>query len=711
MMKAICDETTPHVSSADDQKGALSIVPLSEKKVPFIKWKQYQKQIPPESIWLPHLQGGNMVGVITGKINGNLECLDVDTKHDPENTIMDELTSRIPTSLYSKLLIQQTPSGGYHLIYRCPDAVIEGNQQLALNHNKEPIIETRGEGGYLATGQPHYQVLQGNMDLVSGEVDIPVISAQQRDILLETARSLTRHIPGSAVKNYQPVKYKEPAINEFNHKYNLIELFVEQGWEITKEDDQKYFLLREGSSAAHSGYYFKDTKTLFCFSTATEFDAGKPYNNFQILQVLRGRGDYKSTLWLLPEYGYHPSAKTASGTDYDQISNYLNDIGIRYDTFIQDLTLNGKVIEEMDYNTLYIDLQKHIGERVPRTKFEETIKSHYIRTINPIRDFVERHKDRRPEGTFNQWLDCIDLQNKSINKEMVMHFLKKWYVGMIAQALDGEYPNEFFLTLLSVDQGIGKTTFLRNYTLPKELHEYRKEHSLSFDDDFKVLMGQTLLVIDDEMDGRTYEADKTFKTVLSTKEMATRRKYDRRISTIKRRCSFAGSGNNLNVVREIKNRRIIPVEVEKFHYEELEKVDYIDLFMEAYHLYASGFPYSYQRGDMDLLRSLYDDYIVRSDLDLLLDQYVAPPESQEDEEFISNLNIITVLSNIYPHMRKRINALTVGKIMNERGYKSERKGRKKLSGYIISKDSEILNAICPVKERLVGVTAMDYSME
>ncbi len=705
MMNLVCEKKITNNNSVNEKKeGGLSVIPLSDKKVPFIEWKQYQKQISPESLWLPHLQNGGMVGIITGKINGNLECIDIDIKHDPENTIMDELTSGIPQSLYEKLIIQQTPSGGYHMIYRCRDAVIEGNQQLALNPDKEPIIESRGEGGYLATGQPHYRVQQGHMDLITGNVNIPVITSRQRDLLFETARSLTRYLPGIDSKNYKPVKYKEPAINEFNHKYSLVKLFVERGWEIVNEDDQKYYLLREGSSAAHSGYYFKETKTLFCFSTATEFDAGKPYNNFQILQVLRGKGDYKSTLRLLPEYGFHPSEKTASGADYDKIAVYLNDLGVRYDTFIQDLTLRGSVIEEMDYNTLYINLQKNMGERIPRTRFEETIKSHYIQTLNPIQDFIERHKDRKPQDTFKKWLDCIELKNKSINKARVLYFMKKWYVGMIAQALGGEYPNEFFLTLLSVEQGIGKTTFLRNYTLPKELQEYRKEHSLSFDDDFKVLMSQSLLVIDDEMDGRTYEADKTFKTVLSTKEMTTRRKYDRRISTIKRRCSFAGSGNNLNVVREIKNRRIIPIEVEKFHYEMLDKVDYVDLFMEAYHLYISGFEYSYQGKDMDLLRSLYDDYIVRSDLDLLLDQYITHPESNDDQEFISNLNIIHTLSYMYPHMGKRINALTVGKLMNERGYKSVRTGRKKLSGYQISKDSEILNSIFPVKERLVAVS-------
>ncbi|MBA7555243.1 hypothetical protein ES705_47899 [subsurface metagenome] len=69
------------------------------------------------------------------------------------------------------------------------------------------------------------------------------------------------------------------------------------------------------------------------------------------------------------------------------------------------------------------------------------------------------NKDRHPVGTFEKWLDCMVLKNKSVNKDIVLEFLKKWYVGMIAQALDGEYPNEFFLTLISTEQGIAKELY------------------------------------------------------------------------------------------------------------------------------------------------------------------------------------------------------------------------------------------------------------
>jgi len=676
----------------DSRELGLSIIPVSSKKTPFRPWSEYQTKIAPISEWHSHYCNQGTVGIITGKVSGNLEIIDVDVKNDPNRTIMNELADLIPPSLYSRLLVQTTPNKGYHIIYRCPEVIIEGNQKLALHVDQAVIIETRGEGGYFCTSIVNNKIIQGNLNLETLDFDIPVITKDEREFLLETSRSLTRYFPPHTVKNSKNVTvsdYKEPSINEFNNKYPIIDLFTKHGWTVVNEDDQKYYLLRPGSSAIHSGYYFKDSKTFFCFSTSTGFHHEKPYNNFQILQVLEGQNDYNKTLRLLPEYGYSISNKKDKITLND-ISTYLNNTGVRYDSFLQDLTLNGSIIEEMDYNTLYINLKEHYEKEIPRTRYEEVIKSRYITSVNPVRDFIDRYEDRQPQGTFEKWLDCMTLKNKTIDRSIVLHFLMKWYVGMVAQSLDGEYPNEFFLCLLSTEQGIGKTTFLRNYTLPKELLNYRAEHSLSFDDDFKVIMGQTILIIDDEMDGRTYEMEKTFKSIMSQKTLTSRRKYDRRISTIKRRCSFAGSGNNLNVIREHQNRRIIPIEIERLDFLKMEQVDYVDLFMEAYQLYKNGFKYSYNHEDIVPLRHIYDDYIQKTDVDMVLDIQVMLPESSEDVHYITTLDMVTTLLSHYPQYGKRINVVTVGKLLNDRGFKSVRKGRNKTTYYEISNKSEII---------------------
>lgn len=677
------------------QEFGLSIIPVSSQKQPFKPWSEYQTKIAPISDWHSHYKNHGTVGIITGNINGNLEIIDIDVKNDPGATIWEEYMKLIPPDLFERFLIQTTPNRGFHIIYRCPDTIIEGNQKLALHSDQTVIIETRGEGGYFCTNKIKNKVIKGKLNLGDLEYYIPVITKEEREFLLETARSLTRYFPSAGnnpSKNPGGFTYKEPAINDFNDKYPIVDVFSKHGWAVVNEDESKYYLLRPGSSARHSGYYFKDSRTFFCFSTSTGFQPEKPYNNFQILQVLEGDNDYNKTLRLLPDYGFSISRKQDKIT-HEDISGFLNDAGVRYDSFLQDLTLNGSAIEEIDYNTLYINLKKHFDREIPRSRFEEIIKSRYITEVNPIKDFINSNEYRHPRGTFEKWLDCMTLRNKSISRETVLHYLKKWYVGLVAQTLDPEYPNEFFLCLLSAEQGIGKTTFLRKYTVPKELQKYCAEHSLNYDDDFKVIMGQTILIIDDEMDGRTYEAEKTFKNLMSQDVLPTRRKYDRRISRIKRRCSFAGSGNNLNVIREHQNRRIIPIEIEKLDFKKMNQLDLDDIFMEAYHLYKGGFRYTYCVEDKGKLRQLYDDYVQKSDVDLVLDVQVMPPESMADAHQVALLDLVTTLLNHYPHFARRINVVTVGKILNDRGFKSFRKGRNKTTYYEISKQSDIIKLI------------------
>jgi len=667
----------------------LSIIPVSSQKIPFKEWKKYQTEIAPIGSWYNHYMNDGYVGVICGKVSGNLECIDIDVKNDPELRIAEDFLDLIPIALKNRLLEQLTPKIGWHIIYRCPEVEIEANQKLALHTDQSVLIETRGEGGYFCTHTTDYRFIQGKFDLETNEIEIPIITAAEREFLLDTARSLTRYFPSAKLsKNGNKFSYSDPAVNDFNNKYPGNELFLKHGWTIVHEDDEKYYLLRPGSNATHSAYYFKDTKLFYCFSSSTVFTTQKPYNNFQILRLLDGNDDYRTSLNLLPNLGYPLTNKKEKITVYD-IAEYLNNVGVRRDEFIQDLTLNGDIIEELDYNTLYIKMNLHFDQEVSRTKFENVVKSKFIKALNPIKEFVERNAPRNPSGTFDKWLACITLKNESIDRDVVLHFLKKWYVGMIAQATDGEFPNEFFLALLSTEQGVGKSTLLRRYVLPKELQCYQAEHSLSFDDDFKVIMGQALLIIDDEMDGRTYESSQTFKNVLSQKDMTTRRKYDRRVSTIHRRCSFAGSGNNLNVVREAQNRRIIPIEVKYIDYAALNSVDYTDLFMEAYHLYQKGFKYSYQRGDKKGLEHMYQDYIQKSDVELILDEYIELPNDTDEEQFISTLTIVSRLADLFPQFIRRINPGTIGRLLNDRGFTSTRTGARRISGYIIGSQSKI----------------------
>ena len=83
----------------DTQDIGLSIIPVASNKIPFESWAKYQSKISPVSYWHSHYINQGTIGIITGKISGNLECIDIDIKNDPEKTIITDFANLIPEEL------------------------------------------------------------------------------------------------------------------------------------------------------------------------------------------------------------------------------------------------------------------------------------------------------------------------------------------------------------------------------------------------------------------------------------------------------------------------------------------------------------------------------------------------------------------------------------------------------------------------------------
>lgn len=148
-----------------------SVIPTHENKKPTIPWKEFQSRMMTTVEVHRHFVDGIRLAIVGGRISGNLECLDIDdpTTYEP---FLDLLEMSWP-GLHDRLLKRQTPSGGYHLIYRCSTSVA-GNLKLASAQSGAVRIETRGEGGYfLSAPTPGYKMLSGGLK------DCPVLSPEE----------------------------------------------------------------------------------------------------------------------------------------------------------------------------------------------------------------------------------------------------------------------------------------------------------------------------------------------------------------------------------------------------------------------------------------------------------------------------------------------------------------------------------------------------
>ncbi len=255
--------TTQQAASKYLEHGYSPIPLVSGQKRPLLKdWTKY-KETPIEDL---NLFTTDSLGLVCG-YNG-LEVLDIDAKHFTGNEFEEyiELLEANGPGLLAKMVIQQTPSGGFHFLYRCE--VIEGNQKLAKNEAKEVTYETRGIGGQVAAWPtPGYK-------LETKASAIQWITPEERDILLDCARELDK-TPKVEIRYEAP---KQALANneeltpwaDYNEKIDCLTLLQSYGWTIVREDSKYVYVKRPGTTDARdSGKIFKDTGKLWVWSTST----------------------------------------------------------------------------------------------------------------------------------------------------------------------------------------------------------------------------------------------------------------------------------------------------------------------------------------------------------------------------------------------------------------------------------------------------------
>ena len=316
------------VETAEAYRAAgLSCLPARrQKKRPAIGgWKTWQSRPPTEvevRAWFsnPH----DSVCIVAGGVSGNLECIDFDNHGEMFAAWME----KVDTGLLAKLVIEQTPSGGYHVCYRAAEPV-DGNLKLArgVRDGKErTLIETRGEGGiFLCAPTEGYSLQQGDF------AHLATISADARKALLDAARSLDEvqaasgpQAPAGAdtgrpCADFAPTGGKDgfdlaPG-DDFNARGDLHPILLGAGWQFcgTRADGNEQWTRpgkdpRQGISAT-----YKDGCFYVFSSNAAPFEPNVKYSPFAVYATLCHGGDFTAAAADLLARGYGRPREAALG--------------------------------------------------------------------------------------------------------------------------------------------------------------------------------------------------------------------------------------------------------------------------------------------------------------------------------------------------------------------------------------------------------------
>lgn len=302
-------------------------------------WKPFQTRQPTQDELIVWFGAGKARGiaVVTGRISGNLEVLDYD-KIGIYDLWVDTCIHNGFGDLVERCPLIETPSGGWHLLYRCEEPVA-GNQKLAQEAVEVPegtdgahlldgkwvkietMIETRGEGGYIVTvgsaaachpDNKTYEFRRGSMET------IPVLTAVERDALLSQAKALNLHVKpsqnktaGKHTKNVSPKsektnKHKRPG-DDFNEKADFAELLKEAGWKWMSGSGETSDWQRPGKTGIgiSARLNYGGDGNLFVYSTnAAPFEDLTGYDPFAFYAYVKHNGDFSAAAAALSAEGF-----------------------------------------------------------------------------------------------------------------------------------------------------------------------------------------------------------------------------------------------------------------------------------------------------------------------------------------------------------------------------------------------------------------------
>ena len=242
---------------------------------------------------------------------------------------------------------------------------------------------------------------------------------------------------------------------------------------------------------------------------------------------------------------------------------------------------NGQPLTDRKINTIYFEITQKISENVSKETVKTIINSERIIDFDPIRDFF---KTSKPKTTGNidkivMSLGFLDPKNPTEKTLFAAHLVRKWLIGCVSCWHD---KYSLLILVLIGRQNAGKTNWFR-LLLPAELKEYYAESKHDANKDDMMLLGNKLILCDDEFGGKSKKEAKQIKEISAKQTITLRRPYGSRNEDFIRKAALCGTSNEMEIINDLTgNRRILPVEVKQINWDLYRSVDKADLWRELY---------------------------------------------------------------------------------------------------------------------------------
>lgn len=327
---------------------------------------------------------------------------------------------------------------------------------------------------------------------------------------------------------------------------------------------------------------------------------------------------------------------------------------------------NGKILDESDLNTMFLDA-KVLHNELTSELFLKIIFSNNTENYNPLLEWFENNTGE-PNGIIDAFFGSFNTNDD------ILYLGKKWLVSIIS-AIHGVH-SPLMLILAGEKQGTGKTEAFRRM-LPTELRQYYAESKLDAGKDDEILMTQKLIIMDDEMGGKSKKESKRLKELTSKQTFTLREPYGKMNVDLNRLAVLCGTTNDMQILNDpTGNRRLIPIQIHSIDFKKYNEVDKRLLFIEAYNLWKSGYEWQLSSEDVEAMQSnnnKFEEFSI--EYELINKYFRVPYGAWEVEMSATEIKIMLELKS-----NQKISLKRIGMELKRMGFSSE---IKKINGKTI----------------------------
>lgn len=310
-----------------------------------------------------------------------------------------------------------------------------------------------------------------------------------------------------------------------------------------------------------------------------------------------------------------------------------------HNEFTDELTAGETPVTDRLLNSFYVECREKVDDKTQFDLVRRILQSDFTRTFHPFKDFIshceQTYTPEQAKGHIDKIIAALTSETRYADL-----FIKKWLVAMVASAFGN--MSELVLVFCG-PQGTGKTEWFRRI-LPQTLSRYRATLNWSGDKDEIIRMSRNLIMLDDEMGGKSQREEKQIKKVSSIDKEQQRAAYKAIDEMFKRHAIFCGTTNDEWILSDPSgNRRFLPFYISAMDHNLFNQVDKELLFYELYLEWQAGHAITLSIEDKKKL----DEISIRFEKphleEELIARHLSHPEPDQTGEYLTATDIMIYL--------------------------------------------------------------------